>query len=184
MNKLRRPTTLAISTLATFLLAPSATASATPMTSPTEAGRTLPPVLAYIRECESGNNYRAVGPMGAGGAYQFTEQAWAIYGDSTWRYAEQAPRDAQDDAALKRYEAHGVNSWLESKGCWGEKLKAKASIVDPEVQEQAEQVVSALKQAIIKLKAEVGLFPSGGEKRKIHVSAKNASKPWSGPGSE
>lgn len=68
-------------------------------------------IPAYIVRCESGGNYRARNPSGAGGAYQIMPGTWVAYGGSGSDPAAAAPAE-QDRVAAKIYAAEGASPWV------------------------------------------------------------------------
>ena len=77
-------------------------------TSPVGAASTLPaelgPILATIRELESGGDYTAeASASSASGAYQFVDSSWAGYGG--YARASHAPRSVQDAKAAEHASA-------------------------------------------------------------------------------
>lgn len=67
-------------------------------------------VLAAIRSCESGGNYRIINSSGTYfGAYQFNLAAWAEVGGSG--LPSDAPPREQDERAASLYRIHGSSPW-------------------------------------------------------------------------
>lgn len=64
----------------------------------------------YIVQCESGGNYRALNPSGAGGAYQIMPGTWRAYGGTGSPHT--APPAEQDRIAAKIYAAQGAAPWV------------------------------------------------------------------------
>lgn len=64
----------------------------------------------YIVMCESGGNYRARNPSGAGGAYQIMPGTWSFYG-GTGSDPAAAPPAEQDRVAGKIWAAEGSAPW-------------------------------------------------------------------------
>lgn len=60
---------------------------------------------------ESGGNYRARNPSGAGGKYQIMSSTWRAYGGSTSNAADASPAE-QDMVAAKIYAAQGGAPWV------------------------------------------------------------------------
>lgn len=96
-----------------------------------EGSTDIPPLLARIRSCESGN-YTAVNRSGstASGAYQILDSTWrGRNGVGGWREltpgginyarAKDAPPEIQDAVALAAFNAEGTAPWLASRPCWG-----------------------------------------------------------------
>jgi hypothetical protein len=65
--------------------------------------------LDYIRQHESGGNYRAVNPNGHYGAYQFSLATWRSVG-GTGNPAD-APPDEQDARAAALMARSGPSQW-------------------------------------------------------------------------
>lgn len=63
----------------------------------------------YIVMCESGGNYRALNPSGAGGAYQIMPATWHRYGGTGAPHLA-APAE-QDRIAGRIYAAEGAGPW-------------------------------------------------------------------------
>jgi len=101
--------------------APTVAPAAPPVPPPTPApAGQLPSILVAIRGCESGHDYTARNPRSsASGAFQFIDSTWRAYGDSRWTRAYLAPREVQDAAALRLYQASGTSPWNASRSCWG-----------------------------------------------------------------
>lgn len=68
-------------------------------------------IPSYIVRCESGGNYRARNPSGAGGAYQIMPGTWTAYGGSGSDPASASPAE-QDRVAAKIYAAEGASPWV------------------------------------------------------------------------
>ena len=66
-------------------------------------------IPSYIVECESGGDYSARNPSGAGGAYQIMPGTWAAYGGSG--DPASASKAEQDRVAARIYEAEGSAPW-------------------------------------------------------------------------
>lgn len=91
-----------------------------PPPAPVAAGDTVSTVPAkaggryaipnYIVQCESGGNYAARNPSGAGGAYQIMPGTWSAYGGAGSDPAAAAPAE-QDRVAAKIYAAEGASPW-------------------------------------------------------------------------
>ena len=70
-----------------------------------------------LRQCESGNNYRALSPGGRfRGAYQFSQTTWDwVAGQVAPRLVEVDPIDAapgdQDNMAINLYRMRGAGQW-------------------------------------------------------------------------
>lgn len=73
-------------------------------------------LLAAIRRCESGGNYRATNGSHFG-AYQFDLSTWASVGGSG-NPMDAAPAE-QDMRAQTLMDQRGTQPWLASKSCWG-----------------------------------------------------------------
>ena len=71
-----------------------------------EGGYSIP---SYIVECESGGDYSARNPSGAGGAYQIMPETWAGYGGEG--DPASASKAEQDRIAAKIYAAEGSDPW-------------------------------------------------------------------------
>lgn len=67
-------------------------------------------IPSYIVRCESGGNYRALNPSGAGGAYQIMPGTWTAYGGTGSPHT--APPAEQDRIAAKIYAAEGSSPWV------------------------------------------------------------------------
>lgn len=96
-----------------------------------EGSTDIPPLLARIRSCESGN-YTAVNRSGstASGAYQILDSTWRgrnnvggwrelTPGGVQYARAKDAPPEIQDAVALAAFNAEGTSPWLASRPCWG-----------------------------------------------------------------
>lgn len=68
-------------------------------------------IPSYIVRCESGGNYQARNPSGAGGAYQIMPGTWQRYGGSGSDPAS-APPAEQDRVAARIYAAEGASPWV------------------------------------------------------------------------
>lgn len=90
----------------------------------------IPPLLARIRDCESGD-YTAVNRGGstASGAYQILDSTWRgknnqggwrelVPGGINYARAKDAPPEIQDAVALAAFNAGGSGPWAASRGCW------------------------------------------------------------------
>ena len=60
---------------------------------------------------ESGGNYSAQGPGGAGGKYQIIPSTWKAYGGSTANAAQASPAE-QDAIAARVYAGQGASAWV------------------------------------------------------------------------
>lgn len=85
---------------------------------PTSAAKAQPHVAggrwsipSYIVQCESGGNYRALNPSGAGGAYQIMPGTWSAYGGSNVAPQNASPAE-QDAVAARIYRAQGAAPWV------------------------------------------------------------------------
>ena len=66
-------------------------------------------IPSYIVECESGGDYSARNPSGAGGAYQMMPETFHAYGGSG--DPASASKAEQDRVAARIYEAEGSAPW-------------------------------------------------------------------------
>ncbi len=66
-------------------------------------------IPSYIVECESGGDYSARNPSGAGGAYQMMPGTFQAYGGSG--DPASASKAEQDRVASRIYEAEGSSPW-------------------------------------------------------------------------
>ncbi len=66
-------------------------------------------IPSYIVECESGGDYSARNPSGAGGAYQMMPGTFEAYGGSG--DPASASKAEQDRVASRIYEAEGSSPW-------------------------------------------------------------------------
>jgi hypothetical protein len=81
-------------------------------------GLPLPPLLAAIRECESGGNYLAQNSSStASGAFQYLDSTWG--GHMGYSRAMYAPRRIQDRRAIRDFTNVGTRPWEASRSCWG-----------------------------------------------------------------
>lgn len=81
-------------------------------------GLRLPPLLARIRSCESGNDYTAQNAHStASGAWQWLDTTWSNH--LGYRRAYLAPRRIQDAKAINDYRLYGTTPWVSSQNCWG-----------------------------------------------------------------
>ncbi|WP_226344665.1 transglycosylase family protein [Agilicoccus flavus] len=78
-------------------------------------------VLAKIRECESGGDYKAQNPVSsASGAYQMINATWrGLDASEGYSRAKHAPKAVQDAAARELLAEQGTSPWNPSKHCWG-----------------------------------------------------------------
>ncbi|MBK8295297.1 MAG: transglycosylase family protein [Solirubrobacterales bacterium] len=60
--------------------------------------------------CESGGNYSALNPSGAGGAYQIMPATWKAYGGKG--LPNEASKAEQDRIAALIYAASGTSPWV------------------------------------------------------------------------
>ena len=72
-----------------------------------------------LRQCESTNNYSAIGQATSAiphyGAYQFSHSTWIGIGGGAYAYnANGAPKSVQDYFAFKLYSSYGFGQWQ----CW------------------------------------------------------------------
>lgn len=80
-----------------------------------EVSRQVEPVLdgyaipRSVVMCESGGNYEAVGPGGAGGAYQIMPETWSAYGGKG--SPQDASRSQQDRVAAQIWADSGPSAW-------------------------------------------------------------------------
>ena len=86
-------------------------ATSVPITAPKPiyygGGYSIP---AYIVQCESGGNWRAVNPSsGAGGLYQILPSSWAAYGGTG--LPQNATPGQQSLIAARIYAAVGASAW-------------------------------------------------------------------------
>lgn len=68
-------------------------------------------IPSYIVMCESGGNYRALNPSGAGGAYQIMPGTWRAFGGSNVAPQNASPAE-QDQIAGRIYRAQGAAPWV------------------------------------------------------------------------
>lgn len=73
----------------------------------TSAGPTPP---EYIKQCESGGNYRAVNPNGHYGAWQFSMSTWRSVG-GTGNPADASPAEQDYRAAILWDNGRGASHW-------------------------------------------------------------------------
>ncbi len=66
-------------------------------------------IPSYIVECESGGDYSARNPSGAGGAYQMMPETFHAYGGSG--DPASASKSEQDRVAARIYAAEGASPW-------------------------------------------------------------------------
>jgi peptidoglycan hydrolase CwlO-like protein len=67
-------------------------------------------IPTYIVMCESGGNYSALNPSGAGGAYQIMPETWAAYGGTG--LPNEASKAEQDRIAALIYADSGTAPWV------------------------------------------------------------------------
>lgn len=102
----------------------------TPPAAPVAPGE-VPPLLARIRGCESGNNYTRVNQSGstASGAYQILDSTWrGTHDTGGWRElvpgaevywrAMDAPPEIQDAVAMAAFGDGNTAPWKASRFCW------------------------------------------------------------------
>ena len=78
---------------------------------------------AFLRNCESHNNYRAVSASGKyRGAYQMDPSFWRTYGDGSASTPDRATPASQDAAAYRGYLARGASPWTADNVKCGRKL--------------------------------------------------------------
>jgi resuscitation-promoting factor RpfA len=65
--------------------------------------------FARLRQCESGNNYRANTGNGYYGAYQFDLRTWEWLG--YWGWPSEADPEVQDQAARDLYDYSNWDAW-------------------------------------------------------------------------
>jgi len=81
------------------------------------------PVLAQIRQCESGGNDLAQNPHStAKGRYQFLDSTWKYYAQKLWgdHYTLKNVFNGEDSEQLARFviSHFGTSDWDASKDCW------------------------------------------------------------------
>lgn len=70
-------------------------------------------IPTYIVMCESGGNFGALNPSGAGGAYQIIPSTWAAYGGLAYApSAVSASEEAQHIVAGRIWSDVGASAWV------------------------------------------------------------------------
>ncbi len=83
----------------------------------------LPPVMARIALCESGDRADARNPhSSAKGRFQFLDGTWNYYGKQLWgdELKDKDPLNWDDSTELAAYvyKINGTRDWLASYNCW------------------------------------------------------------------